>query len=85
MPRNSKAQLVDALIAAFRANGNQDDAFDNLAAKRLGVNRTDLHCLNTIENAGGLTAGRLATEVQARVVTHVEGTAGTPAAAVPLA
>ena len=63
MPRNVKSQLVDALIAAFRASGNQDDAFDNLAAKRLGVNRTDLHCLNTIENAGGLTAGRLASEV----------------------
>src|SRR5262245_29033631 len=63
MARNSKAQLIDGLIAAFRAAGNQDSAYDNLAAKRLGVNRTDLHCLNTIENAGGLTAGQLATEV----------------------
>jgi DNA-binding MarR family transcriptional regulator len=26
------------------------------------VNRTDLHCLNAIENAGGLTAGELAEE-----------------------
>jgi len=55
-----KDELIDELIAAFRDNGNQDDAIDNLAAKRLGVNRTDLHCLNAIENAGGLTAGELA-------------------------
>jgi DNA-binding MarR family transcriptional regulator len=33
-----------------------------LAAERLGVNRTDLHCLNAIENSGGLTAGQLAAE-----------------------
>jgi DNA-binding MarR family transcriptional regulator len=43
-------------------SGNQDKAFDNLAAERLGVNETDLHCLNIIENSGGLTAGALAAE-----------------------
>ncbi len=57
---SGKNELIDELIAAFRDSGNQDDAIDNLAAKRLGVNRTDLHCLNAIENAGGLTAGELA-------------------------
>ena len=55
-----KDELIDELIAAFRDSGNQDDAIDNLAAKRLGVNRTDLLALNAIENAGGLTAGELA-------------------------
>jgi DNA-binding MarR family transcriptional regulator len=63
MPASSKRQLIEELITAFRASGNQDSAFENLAADRLGVNRTDLHCLNAIENAGGLTAGELATEV----------------------
>ena len=43
-------------------SGNLDDAFDNLAAERLGVNETDLHCLNIIENSGGLTAGELAAQ-----------------------
>jgi len=62
MPASPKRQLIEALIAAFRASGNQDSAIENLAADRLGVNRTDLHCLNAIENAGGLTAGRLAAE-----------------------
>lgn len=54
-----KQQLIEELISAFRDGGNQDTAFENLAAERLGVNRTDLHCLNAIENAGGLTAGQL--------------------------
>ena len=60
---SSKQQQVEQLITAFRASGNQDDAFDNRAAERLGVSRTDLHCLNAIENAGGLTAGQLAAAV----------------------
>jgi DNA-binding MarR family transcriptional regulator len=61
-PRRDKKELIGELISEFRASGNQDSAFDNLAAERLGVNRTDLHCLNIIQNAGGLTAGELATE-----------------------
>jgi DNA-binding MarR family transcriptional regulator len=60
--RRQKRELVDELVSEFRVSGNQDGAFDNLAAERLGVNRTDLHCLNAIENAGGLTAGELARE-----------------------
>src|SRR5215211_2426074 len=60
--RKQKKELIDELVSEFRTSGNQDSAFDNLAAERLGVNRTDLHCLNTIENAGGLTAGELARE-----------------------
>jgi DNA-binding MarR family transcriptional regulator len=60
--RKQKKELIDELVSEFRISGNQDSAFDNLAAERLGVNRTDLHCLNTIENAGGLTAGELSRE-----------------------
>jgi DNA-binding MarR family transcriptional regulator len=61
-PRKQKKELMGELISEFRISGNLDSAFDNLAAERLGVNRTDLHCLNAIENAGGLTAGELARE-----------------------
>src|SRR5690349_17270920 len=61
-PRKQKKDLIAELISEFRIAGNQDSAFDNLAAERLGVNLTDLHCLNAIENAGGLTAGELAEE-----------------------
>ncbi|HEV7615463.1 MAG TPA: MarR family transcriptional regulator [Solirubrobacterales bacterium] len=63
MSASPKRELIQGLIAAFRASGNQDSAFENLAADRLGVNRTDLHCLNAIENAGGLSAGQLAAAV----------------------
>ena len=52
--------LVDELIQEYRATGNQDDAFDSVAAVRLGVSDTDLRCLNIIENGRGLTAGELA-------------------------
>jgi DNA-binding MarR family transcriptional regulator len=58
--RRQKKDLIDQLISEFRTAGNQDSAFDNLAAERLGVNRTDLHAINTIENSGALTAGELA-------------------------
>jgi DNA-binding MarR family transcriptional regulator len=58
----SKSDKVAALISAFRASGNLDRAFDNRAAEALGVNLTDLHALNIVENRGGLTAGALAAE-----------------------
>jgi DNA-binding MarR family transcriptional regulator len=60
--RKRKKELIDELVREFRISGNQDSAYDNLAAERLGVNDTDLHCLNIIENSGGLTAGELAAE-----------------------
>jgi DNA-binding MarR family transcriptional regulator len=62
LPRGSKRQLVDELVREFRVSGNQDSAFDNLAAERLGINETDLHCLNIIENSGGVSAGELAAQ-----------------------
>jgi DNA-binding MarR family transcriptional regulator len=60
--RSSKADKIAALISAFRTSGNLDRAFDNRAAEALGVNLTDLHCLNTIENRSGVTAGALAVD-----------------------
>jgi DNA-binding MarR family transcriptional regulator len=62
MPRGHKNELVNELIREFRASGNQDDAFDALAAEQLGVSETDLHCLNIIENSRALSAGELARE-----------------------
>jgi DNA-binding MarR family transcriptional regulator len=58
----SKEHLIAELIREFRVSCNQDEAFDSLAATRLGVSETDLRCLNIIENAGGLTAGDLAVQ-----------------------
>jgi DNA-binding MarR family transcriptional regulator len=58
----SKSDKIAALISAFRMSGNLDRAFDNRAAEALGINLTDLHALNIVENRGGLTAGALAAE-----------------------
>jgi DNA-binding MarR family transcriptional regulator len=60
--RSPKQSTIDALVDAFRVNGNLDRAFDNLAAQRLGVNLTDLQCLSVIQSRGGVTAGELAAE-----------------------
>ena len=62
MSSSTKATLVDEVVREFRASGNQDSAFDTLAAARLGVSETDLRCLNIIENGGGVTAGELAAQ-----------------------
>ena len=60
--RTNKQQQVGELIELFRRNGNQDRAFDHLAAELLSVNDTDLECLTIIERRGGVTAGELAKE-----------------------
>jgi DNA-binding MarR family transcriptional regulator len=60
--RSPKQTKIDELVDAFRTSGNLDRAFDNLAAQRLGVSLTDLDCLNVIERAGSVTAGRLAAD-----------------------
>ena len=59
LPR-AKNVLIAELIQEFRATANQDDAFDAVAARRLGVSETDMRCLNIIENSRGIAAGELA-------------------------
>jgi DNA-binding MarR family transcriptional regulator len=58
----SKDDLIQELVKQFRISGNQDNAFDNVAAELLGLNQTDLHCINIIENSGGIGAGDLAAQ-----------------------
>ena len=61
MSREKKEQLlVDELLHMARAHEAANDAFDEVAREKLGINRTDLRCLNIIENSGPMTAGRLA-------------------------
>jgi DNA-binding MarR family transcriptional regulator len=60
MSREKKQILVNELIRLARAHEAANDAFDEVAREKLGINRTDLRCLNIIENEGPLTAGRLA-------------------------
>jgi DNA-binding MarR family transcriptional regulator len=59
---SAKAGVIADLIGRYRAATNRDVAFDKLAAARLGVSLTDLHCLNIAESRHGITAGELAVE-----------------------
>jgi len=58
--RESKQELLDELIHAARAREAATDAFDEVACEKLDVNRTDLRCLNIVQNQGPMPAGRLA-------------------------
>jgi DNA-binding MarR family transcriptional regulator len=63
MSRQSKKQrMIGELMEQFRIAGIQDNTFDDATADRLGVNRTDLNCIDIIDRRGGLTAGELASE-----------------------
>jgi DNA-binding MarR family transcriptional regulator len=46
----------------FRISMNLNDQFDEAAAASLGVNTTDLRCMDVIQRSGGISAGELARE-----------------------
>jgi DNA-binding MarR family transcriptional regulator len=60
MSRESKEELIWQVIHLARAHQAANDAFDEVAFEKLGINRTDGRCLDIIENQGPMTAGRLA-------------------------
>jgi DNA-binding MarR family transcriptional regulator len=55
-----KRELVEQLLHLSRAHEAANEAFDDVACEKLVINRTDLRCLNIVDNQGPLTAGRLA-------------------------
>jgi len=56
--------LIWELTGEFRAYQRTTDAFDELGAKLLGVNRTDSRCLDLLNQHGRMTAGELATQAE---------------------
>jgi DNA-binding MarR family transcriptional regulator len=60
MSRENRKELAEALISLARAHETANNAFDEIACQKLGINRTDLRCLNIVDNQGPMTAGRLA-------------------------
>jgi DNA-binding MarR family transcriptional regulator len=58
--KQTKAELIDQIGMAFRRDQNRSDVFDELVAERLGINSTDLRCLDIIQQHDRITAGRLA-------------------------
>ena len=61
MSRDSRREaVIEAGWQAFRAYQLSNDNFDQAIADRLGMNRTDMRCIDLIDQAGGMTAGELA-------------------------
>jgi DNA-binding MarR family transcriptional regulator len=60
MSRDSKKELIHQVIHLARDHQAANDAFDEVAYQKLGINRTDGRCLDIVQNFGPMTAGRLA-------------------------
>jgi DNA-binding MarR family transcriptional regulator len=57
-----KRHIFDELIYEVRRSQNATDRFDQAVADAIGINRTDLRCLDVIQRDGPVPAGRLADE-----------------------
>jgi DNA-binding MarR family transcriptional regulator len=56
----TRRALAQEVLHLARAHEAANDAFDEVACTKLGINRTDLRCLNIVDNEGRMPAGRLA-------------------------
>jgi DNA-binding MarR family transcriptional regulator len=57
-----KREIFDALIDEVRRSQSATARFDQAVADALGLNRTDMRCLDVLQREGSVTAGRLAEE-----------------------
>ncbi len=57
---NDKRSVFEKLIDEVRRSQNATDRFDQAVAEALGLNRTDMRCMDVIEREGPVPAGRLA-------------------------
>jgi DNA-binding MarR family transcriptional regulator len=55
-----KQDVFEELLREVRLSQNATDRYDQAVADAIGLNRTDLRCLDIIEMEGLVTAGRLA-------------------------
>ena len=55
-----KRQVFDELIYEVRRSQSATDRFDQAVADALGMNRTDMRCVDVLQREGPVTAGRLA-------------------------
>jgi DNA-binding MarR family transcriptional regulator len=57
-----KRQVFDELIDEIRRSQAATDRYDQAVADAVGLNRTDMRCLEVLTREGRVTAGRLAEE-----------------------
>src|SRR6266852_6417633 len=55
-----RAELTAAFAASLRRTGSLMQLMGQAAADRIGINATDLNCLNLLSFSGQMTAGQLA-------------------------
>jgi DNA-binding MarR family transcriptional regulator len=55
-----RAELTAAFAASLRRSGSLMQLMGQAAADRIGINATDLNCLNLLSFSGQMTAGQLA-------------------------
>jgi DNA-binding MarR family transcriptional regulator len=55
-----KRQVFAELVDEIRRSQSATDRFDQAVAEALGLNRTDMRCVDVLQRAGQLTAGQLA-------------------------
>jgi len=59
---DAREQLLAEIREELRLHGVAGDIADQAVADHLGINRTDMRCLDIIERLDGVSAGRLARE-----------------------
>jgi DNA-binding MarR family transcriptional regulator len=57
-----KRQIYAELIDEVRRSQSATARFDQAVAEALGLNRTDMRCMDVLQRAGPMTAGQLADE-----------------------
>jgi DNA-binding MarR family transcriptional regulator len=57
---SKKREIFEELVDEVRRSQNATDRFDQAVADSIGVNRTDMRCMDVIQREGPVTAGRLA-------------------------
>jgi len=57
-----KREVYEALLGEIRRSQNATARFDQAVADALGLNRTDMRCLDALDREGPMTAGSLASQ-----------------------
>ena len=58
--RPERRQLTEDFVLAMRRTGSVMQLITQAAAERIGINSTDMNCLNIVALTGAMTAGELA-------------------------
>ena len=58
----SRDKLIEQVVDAVRRSQTANQTFDHTVADLLGINQTDMRCLDIIQRRGQVTAGELARE-----------------------